>query len=154
MANPTKSLMRLLVVDDDEQMRRTLVNRFERQGMAVVAAASGEEALAKATQTRCDVALLDLQLPGIGGIELLSRLKEFQPELEALMLTAHSSIETAVSAMKRGAYDYLTKPFHLPELEIHIQKAFEKVQLARRERQLDRLLHREAPRHILIGSGP
>jgi DNA-binding NtrC family response regulator len=154
MANPTKTSIRLLVVDDDEQMRRTLVNRFERQGMAVIAAASGEEALTKATQTRCDVALLDLQLPGIGGIELMSRLKEFQPELEALLLTAHSSIETAVAAMKRGAYDYLTKPFHLPELEVHIQKAFEKVQLARRERQLHRLLHREAPRHILIGASP
>ena len=51
------------------------------------------------------------------------------------MLTAHGSIETAIQAMKKGAYDYLTKPFHLPELEIHIQKAYEKVQLARRERQ-------------------
>jgi DNA-binding NtrC family response regulator len=154
MATPTKTPMRLLVVDDDEQMRRTLVNRFERQGMTVIGAASGEEALTKATQTRCDVALLDLQLPGIGGIELLGRLKEFQPELEALMLTAHSSVETAIVAMKRGAYDYLTKPFHLPELEVHIQKAFEKVQLARRERQLDRLLHRETTRHALVGSSP
>ncbi|HEY1861039.1 MAG TPA: sigma-54 dependent transcriptional regulator [Gemmataceae bacterium] len=154
MSTPSRSSIRLLVVDDDEQMRRTLVSRFERQGLTVTSAASGEEALAKAAQTRCDVALLDLHLPGIGGIELLARLKELQPELEALMLTAHSSIETAVLAMKRGAYDYLTKPFHLPELEVHIQKAFEKVQLARREKQWIEQLRYESPRHKLVGSSP
>jgi DNA-binding NtrC family response regulator len=143
-----------LVVDDDEQMRRTLVNRFERQGLAVTAAASGEEALTRAEHARCDVAILDLHLPGIGGIDLLVRLKEIQPELEALMLTAHSSIETAVLAMKKGAYDYLTKPFHLPELEVHIQKAFEKVQLARREQQWVQQIRYESPRHRLVGSSP
>ncbi len=152
MSTASRPSLRLLIVDDDDQMRRTLANRFERQGMAVTSAASGEEALAKAAATRCDVALLDLHLPGIGGIELLSRLKELQPEFEALMLTAHSSIETAVLAMKRGAYDYLTKPFHLPELEIHIQKAFEKVQLARREKQWVEQLRYQSPRHKLVGS--
>jgi DNA-binding NtrC family response regulator len=154
MSTSSRSTIRLLVVDDDEQMRRTLVNRFERQGMAVTAAASGEEALAKAEHTRCDVAILDLHLPGIGGIDLLVRLKEIQPELEALMLTAHSSIETAVLAMKKGAYDYLTKPFHLPELEVHIQKAYEKVQLARREQQWVQQIRYESPRHRLVGSSP
>ena len=77
-----------------------------------------------------------------------------QPELEALLLTAHGSIETAIQAMKQGAYDYLTKPFHLPELEIHIQKAFEKVQLARRERQWVEQLRYESPRYRLVGSSP
>jgi DNA-binding NtrC family response regulator len=154
MSTSSRSAIRLLVVDDDEQMRRTLVNRFERQGMAVTAAASGEEALAKAEHTRCDIAILDLHLPGIGGIDLLVRLKEIQPELEALMLTAHSSIETAVLAMKKGAYDYLTKPFHLPELEVHIQKAYEKVQLARREQQWVQQIRYESPRHRLVGSSP
>jgi DNA-binding NtrC family response regulator len=149
-----RSPIRLLIVDDDDQLRRTLVSRFERQGLAVTEAATGEEALEKAGRTRCDVALLDLHLPGIGGIELLGRLKERQPDLEALMLTAHSSVETAVLAMKRGAYDYLTKPFRLPELEAHIQKAYEKVQLARRERQWQQQVKREAPRHRLIGSSP
>jgi DNA-binding NtrC family response regulator len=152
MATNSRSPLRLLIVDDDDQMRRTLVSRFERQGMSITAAASGEEALNKAAERRCDVALLDLHLPGIGGIELLGKLKELQPELEALMLTAHSSIETAVLAMKRGAYDYLTKPFHLPELEVHIQKAYEKAQLARREKQLRVQLAFESPRHKLVGS--
>jgi DNA-binding NtrC family response regulator len=147
-----RASIRLLIVDDDEQLRRTLASRFERQGLAVTEASSGEQALEKAGQARWDVALLDLHLPGIGGIDLLSRLKESQPDLEALMLTAHSSVETAVQAMKRGAYDYLIKPFRLPELEAHIQKAYEKVQLKRREKQWEQQVRRESPRHSLIGS--
>jgi DNA-binding NtrC family response regulator len=153
MSTSTTSKIRLLVVDDDEQLRQTLVRRFERQGMSVVAASSGEEGIEKAAQSRCDVAVLDLHLPGLNGLEVLTKLKEHQPELEALMLTAHSSVETAVMAMKRGAYDYLIKPFHLPELEIHIQKAFEKVQLARRESQWIQQISYESPRYRLIGSG-
>src|SRR5713226_2214475 len=120
--------------------------------MTVAEAGSGEEAIALAGRNRYDVALLDLHLPGITGIDVLIQLKECQPELEALLLTAHGSIETAILAMKRGAYDYLTKPFHLPELEIHIHKAFEKVQLARRERQWVQQLSYESPRYRLVGS--
>jgi DNA-binding NtrC family response regulator len=154
MSTSSPPAVRLLIVDDDEQLRRTLAGRFQRQGMTVTSAASGEEALAQAEQARFDVALLDLHLPGLGGIELLEKLKELQPELEALMLTAHGSVETAVLAMKRGAYDYLAKPFHLPELEVHVQKAFEKAQLARRQRQWLEQLRYESPRYRLVGSGP
>src|SRR5262245_9188105 len=146
--------VRLLIVDDDEQLRQTLARRFQRQGMTVTAAGSAEEALEKVDQVRCDVALLDLHLPGLSGIDLLARLKERQPQLEAIMLTAHGSIETAILAMKQGAYDYLTKPFHLPELEIHIHKAFEKVQLARRERQWIDQISYESERYRLVGSSP
>jgi DNA-binding NtrC family response regulator len=130
MAAPTRPRLHLLLVDDDDQLRQTLVRRFQRQGVTVTEAPTGAAALAKANQTRQDVALLDLHLPDMTGIDLLAQLKERQPELEALMLTAHGSIETAIQAMKRGAYDYLTKPFHLPELEVQIEKAFEKVRLA------------------------
>ncbi len=154
MSNTQRTPLRLLIVDDDEQMRRTLVGRFERKGLAVSNAGSGEQALEIAAKARFDVAVLDLHLPGINGVELLEKLKERQPDLEALLLTAHSSVETAVAAMKKGAYDYLLKPFHLPELEVHIQKAYEKVQLARRERRLVQHLHREEPRHRLVGSSP
>jgi DNA-binding NtrC family response regulator len=144
--------IRLLIVDDDEQLRQTLVRRFQREGSTVLAAASGEAALEKLAQERVDIALLDLHLPGMSGIELLEQLKERQPELEVLMLTGHGSIETAIQAMKRGAYDYLTKPFQLPELEIHVQKAFEKVQLVRRERQRIEQIRYESPRYRLVGS--
>ena len=154
MNDSSPSPMRLLIVDDDDQLRETLVRRFQKHGMSVTAAARGEEALAKADSNRWDVALLDLHLPDMSGIELLDKLKERQPVLEALMLTAHGSMETASQAMKKGAYDYLTKPFHLPELEIHIQKADEKVQLARRERQWVEQISYESARHRLVGSTP
>jgi DNA-binding NtrC family response regulator len=144
----------LLIVDDDDQLRGTLAKRFQKSGMHVIAAGTGEEALDKVGEARCDVALLDLHMPGMSGIELLEKLKERQPEIEAIMLTAHGSIETAIQAMKRGAYDYLTKPFHLPELEVHIQKAYEKVKLSRRERQLVEQLNYESSRYRLVGSSP
>ncbi len=143
---------RLLIVDDDDLIRQGLVRRFRQIGMTVIEAGSGEDALARAGQARFDVALLDLNLPGMSGIELLGRLKEKQPELEALMLTAHGSMETAVQAMKQGAYDYLTKPFQLADLEVHIQKAFEKVQLARRELQWVEQIRFESPRYRMVGT--
>jgi DNA-binding NtrC family response regulator len=152
MATPSLPPLRLLIVDDDEALRQALTRRFQQQGLAVTPAADAEEALARAAHLRFDVALLDLHLPGISGIELLARFKERQPELEAIMLTAHGSMETAVEAMKRGAYDYLTKPFQLADLEVHVHKAFEKVQLARREWQWVQHLRFESPRHRIIGS--
>lgn len=152
MTSAAPPTVRLLIVDDDEELRRTLEERFRRQGVNVCAAANGEEALKLTSQTRFDVALLDLHMPGMNGIELLERLKENNPGLEALLLTGHASIETAIQAMRKGAYDYLTKPFHFPELDIHIQKAFEKVQLARRQRQWVEQIVYESARYRLVGS--
>ncbi len=146
--------IKLLLVDDDDDLRQDLIQLFRKQGHEVTAAVSGEDALDKAARARFDVALLDLHLPGISGIDVLTKLKEKQPEIEALMLTAHSSIETAVEAMRRGAYDYLTKPFRAADLEVHVQKAFEKVQLQRRERQWLQHLSYESPRYRLVGSSP
>jgi DNA-binding NtrC family response regulator len=146
--------LRLLIVDDDEDLRSLLVQRFRRQDCQVSEAGTGEEALALAEKARFDVALLDLNLPGISGMDLLSRLKEQQPEIEAVMLTAHSSIESAVQAMRRGAYDYLTKPIQGSELEVRVHKAYEKVRLVRREQQLERQLAFESPRYHLVGSSP
>jgi DNA-binding NtrC family response regulator len=146
--------IRLLIVDDDEDLRQILVRRFRQQGLQVTEAASAEEALPLADAERFDVALLDLHLPGASGIDLLERLKAIQPDLEAIVLTAHGSIDTAIQAMKRGAYDYLTKPFQLTDLEIHLRKAHEKSQLRRRQWQLTEQLRYESPRYRLVGSGP
>jgi DNA-binding NtrC family response regulator len=146
--------LRLFIVDDDEALRQTLAGRFQRQGMTVTTASTVAEALNLAKSRSFDVALLDLHLPDGNGVDLLGQLKASQPEIEALMLTGHGSVETAIQAMKLGAYDYLTKPFHLPELEIHIQKAFDKVRLARRERQWVEQIRYESPRYRLVGSGP
>jgi DNA-binding NtrC family response regulator len=152
MANSQNSPLRLLIVDDDDDLRSMLEQRFQKTGMSVTAAATAADGLAQAGQRIFDVALLDLHLPDGTGIELLAKLKEIQPEIEALMLTAHGSMETAIESMKLGAYDYLTKPFRLPDLEVHIHKAFEKVRLARRERQWIDQIGYESPRYRLVGS--
>jgi DNA-binding NtrC family response regulator len=145
---------RLLIVEDDESLRDLLARRFGRIGVPVTTAESGEEALAKIDRAEFDVALFDLHLPGMSGLDLLAKFKEAQPEAEVIMLTAHGSIETAIQAMRRGAYDYLSKPFQLPELEVHIQKAYEKVHLARRQRQWQEQVRYESPRYRLVGSSP
>src|SRR6266511_3557729 len=147
---PTQA--RLLIVDDDEQLAEALARRFQRTGHTATLASSGEQALEAAAQAPFDVVLLDLHLPGMDGLAVLAKLKELYPELEVILLTAHGSIETAIQAMRKGAYDYLTKPFHLPELEVHIDKAFEKVRLARRERQRIEQVRYESPRYRLVGS--
>jgi DNA-binding NtrC family response regulator len=146
--------VRLLIVDDDEVLREALVRRFQRDGLAVAAAGSAEEALPRIERTPFDVALFDLHLPGMSGLDLLARFKEAQPDAEVLLLTAHGSIETAIRAMRGGAYDYLTKPFQLNDLDAHVHKAHEKVQLARRQRQWLEQLRYESPRYRLVGSSP
>ncbi len=146
--------IRLLIVDDDEVLRQTLAKRFQRSGMEVLEACCGPEALGKIVDNRFDVALLDLHMPGMTGLELMNKLKEKYPETEILLLTGHASIESAIQAMKQGAYDYLPKPFNISELEIHIHKAYEKVKLARREQQWVDQLNYESSRYQLIGSSP
>ena len=151
MAGTTHSI-KLLIVDDDDDLRQDLVHLFRKQGHEVTAAVSGEDALNKAAHARFDVALLDLHLPGISGIDVLAKLKEQQPELEALMLTAHSSIETAVEAMRRGAYGFLTKPFDDHELLQKLEHAVERIALRREVAGLRRIVGAGAPRERLHGT--
>ncbi|HZZ81894.1 MAG TPA: sigma-54 dependent transcriptional regulator [Gemmataceae bacterium] len=155
MASPDKPLtIRLLIVDDDEALLDMMKERFDRKGIKLSTAGTGADALALAERDRFDIALLDLSLPDINGLDVLGRLKERHPEMEVIMLTAHGSIEIAIQAMKAGAYDFLTKPFHFNELEIHVQKAFEKVSLARRERQWVEHIGFESPRYRMVGASP
>jgi DNA-binding NtrC family response regulator len=106
----------LLIVDGDALQRHSLVRRFERLGGIVTETGAAGDALEKAARRRCDVARIDLNLPDMDGLKLLARLKERQPDLEAVVLTGHGSIEAAIRAMKSGAYDYLTKPVPFPAL--------------------------------------
>jgi DNA-binding NtrC family response regulator len=147
--------IRLLIVDDDDALRLNLIRRYRHLGMDVSDAPSAEELLARLKAGPWDVALLDLHLTGMDGIALMARLKERQPDLECLLFTAEGSIETAVEAMRQGAYDYVTKPVpHLPELDVRLQKAAEKGRLVRRDRQWTEHLAYESPRYRLVGSSP
>src|SRR4051794_18877683 len=102
-AKPAKA--NILVVDDELLIRDTLAEYLIQEGFAVVARASGEEAVRAAAESRFDVALCDVQLPGIDGIELLDRLLKLNPEIFVVLITAYATVENAVEAFQRGAHD-------------------------------------------------
>jgi DNA-binding NtrC family response regulator len=144
----------LLVVDDDVEFRETLVTRFTRHGFAVQSAGNGEEALGLAQRRNFDVAVFDMMMPGMSGLELLQRFKESHPECEVILLTGQASIETAVEAMKLGAYDYLQKPFPLKDLESVAEKAADRRKLRKENTQLKEILQRNRPAHDMVGRSP
>jgi DNA-binding NtrC family response regulator len=141
----------LLVVDDDNEFRGTLVSRFERHGFKVQAAANAEEALGLAARRNFDVAIFDMMMPGMTGLELLKRFKEAYADSEVVLLTGQGTIETAVEAMKQGAFDYLQKPFPLKELETVAQKAVDRRRLRKENSQLKVLLERSQPQGDMVG---
>ncbi|MEM8756184.1 MAG: sigma-54 dependent transcriptional regulator [Planctomycetota bacterium] len=113
----------VLVVDDKEMMRDSVGSTLERAGFAVRTADGGEAALSAVAARRPDVIVSDLKMPGMTGIELLGRVREIDDELPMLLMTAFGTVETAVEAMKLGAFDYVTKPFKGDELVIAIKRA-------------------------------
>src|SRR3954449_6966443 len=115
----------VLIVDDERPIRRILAVLLQERHHRVTEAGSGEEALAALPEARPDLVLLDLKLPGIDGLETLKRLRALEPRLDVVMMTAHGSISSAVEAMRRGAFDYLTKPFDNDELLILVDRALE-----------------------------
>ncbi len=115
-------MSKVLIVDDDPHIVRTLEIMLQGDQHEVVTARSGEEALEKLERVSVDIALVDLQLPGMSGTDLLRQLRDMHRDVEAVIITAHGSIETAVEAMKEGAFDYLTKPFSPDQVRHRLQQ--------------------------------
>jgi two-component system response regulator AtoC len=118
-------MTRALVVDDERKMRRILQMALERMGIDAVAADSAEQALERLARERFAVVLTDLRMPGMSGIDLLSEVRRRDPNLPVIVLTAFGTVESAVEAMKRGAFDYVLKPFDLDAIELTIRHALE-----------------------------
>lgn len=116
---------RVLVVDDEHLIRWSLEQSLKKQGYMVQTVGSGEEALDYVRKHSPDLVLLDIQLPGIDGIETLEQIKEIDHEISVIMITALGVLETAVKAMQLGAFDYINKPFNLDELSVVLRKALE-----------------------------
>jgi DNA-binding NtrC family response regulator len=116
----------ILVVDDEEDVRETLQSVLKSMNYVPYVAAGGAEALEIIRDNKIDVVLSDLYMPEMDGIELLKRVRTQDKNIIFLMITAHPTIETAVEAIKKGAYDYLTKPFHIEEVRLKISRALEK----------------------------
>jgi DNA-binding NtrC family response regulator len=134
----------LLIVDDEEIMREILEALLTREGYQVRMAASGEEGLELARSITFDAAIVDVMMPGMDGMTLLEELKKLDEDLPVLMITAFASVETAISAMKRGAFDYITKPFKNDEVLVVVRNAVERRQLVAENTALKQNLQAQA----------
>src|SRR5262249_34861900 len=132
---PSMQAPSILVVDDERLIRWSLTERLTAEGYRVVEAETAAEALAQQEQG-VDLVLLDYRLPDGDGLSVLKKIKERDPEALVILLTAYSSVETAVEAMKHGAYHYANKPFNLDEIVLLVDKALETTRLRREVRAL------------------
>ncbi len=146
--------VRLLIADDDEEFRSSLVRRFQRRGYDVEQVADGASTLHLLKQREFDVLVLDLVMPSMSGLEALKQIKDDRHDCEVIVLTGQGTIQTAVQAMKLGAFDFLTKPFPLAELEVVVNRAYEHRQLRKENFQLKQILRRSAPQVRMIGQSP
>ncbi len=128
--------IRVLVVDDDGVLRRIVAEQIGRSGFDALSAASAEEALRILGESDFDVVLLDIRMPGLSGLDALREIRKLEDPPEVVMLTADTSLGTGLEAMRHGAYDYLTKPSSLDEIEAVIRKAEEKRRLVRQTASL------------------
>ena len=126
--------MQMLLVDDEDDFRITLAKRLKLRKVDVTDVASGNEAIELVKQKSFDVAVIDVKMPGIDGIETLKQVKKIQPDMEIVMLTGHASIESGMKAMKLGAYNYVMKPCDIDELLIKAGDAYQHKLLKEKEK--------------------
>jgi DNA-binding NtrC family response regulator len=143
--------IRVLVVDDERPIRFLMEKELPRAGCLVTCAESGEDALERLRTQDFDVVLMDLKMPGIGGLETLRRIRESGTAAEVVVLTGHPDVATAIEAMKLGAYDYLTKPFKLAEVELVLRRAAERRQLTQENTALRRMVAQSSHAPLLLG---
>jgi DNA-binding NtrC family response regulator len=149
MAAPT-----LLVADDDPVARDLLVEVLTAEGYRVQAAAGGEECVRLAAAAPFDLALVDLRMPGLDGLEVLHRLTALQPPVPVLILTAFATIETAIETIRAGAWDYLSKPFRIEEIKLVVGRALDAQRLVRENLQYRRQLDARYGLENLVGQSP
>ncbi len=149
-----KTMAHILIVDDEASMREMLAIMLQREGYAVATAEDGARGLALIKDNRFDLIISDIQMPHLTGIELLREINRLNLELLVLMITAYSSTEEAVEAMKLGAYDYITKPFKNDEIRLVIRNALERNNLQRENRELKKKLGERWSFDRLVGKSP
>lgn len=140
----------ILIVDDDRQLRRSFEKLLSDELYTVLTASSGEDVLAIIKSARIDLAIIDVCLPGMNGLQTFKTMREIDPKLTGIIMTAFSTTETAIEAMKLGAFDYITKPFDIPEILTLIDQAVEAGRLARSRVEMD-VVPRITSSEIIIG---
>ena len=140
MKDHRNSRARLLIADDEVFIREGLQDALREPGLDLQTAADGGEVRRRLRKGAFDVILLDLRMPGVSGMDLLEEIRERHPESNVVILTAHGSVNTAVEAMKKGAFDFVTKPVDLTHVRLIVNRALDRVRLVRENRELhDRL---------------
>jgi DNA-binding NtrC family response regulator len=147
----TAAAANILIVDDEPIIRESLAEVLTQEGFAVTTCGSAEEGLGRARQARFDIALCDVQLPGMDGLELLDRLLKISPETLVLLITAYGTVENAVAAFQRGAHDYLMKPILLDEVLAKVRWLLDYRALAQDNQWLRRELNRAAEADFIVG---
>ena len=138
----------ILIVDDEESIRKSLKDILGDEGYEVVTAASGREALDVLSEAQPSLALLDIAMPEMDGIETLRRFKETRPEMQVIMITGHGTIETAVQTTKMGAYDFIQKPLSLERVSLAVKHGLEEVRLRQENETLRKSIER---RYEIVG---
>jgi two-component system, NtrC family, response regulator AtoC len=149
-----KERARILLIEDEEVSRETLTRLLKNAGYAVKGAGAGDTAFQLLAIEQFDIIVTDLFLPDVNGIDILKRVKESAPQTEVILITGHASAETAVQAMKEGAFDYITKPLNFEELQIILTKAIEKHQLLNENVYLKKQLRDKFGFANIIGNSP
>jgi DNA-binding NtrC family response regulator len=144
-------MARILIVDDQEMMRDSLAGTLAREGHEIVAASDGPGALSRLSAGRFDLLITDLKMPRMTGIELLNEAKRIRPDMPVVMMTAFATVQTAVEAMKAGAYDYIQKPFEGEEIKLLVERTLEHNRLKLENQALRQMAEVNAARP-LVGS--
>jgi DNA-binding NtrC family response regulator len=145
---------RILIVDDEDGMRRLLSRVLTREGYDTSTVGSGAEALRLVSNERFDLVVTDIKMPEMDGLQLLAELKDYEPSLPIIVITAYGTIENAVQALRSGAYDYIAKPFENDEIKLTVAKAFERERLLAENRYLHAELEGRYDFSGIVGSSP
>jgi DNA-binding NtrC family response regulator len=145
-------MARILVADDQEMMRDSLAGLLVREGHEVVAATDGAAAVSKLSASKFDLLITDLRMPKLTGIELLAEAKRLRPEMPVVLMTAFATVQTAVEAMKLGAYDYIQKPFEGDEIKMMVERTLEHSRLKLENAALKSMVDVASPRPLIGAS--
>src|SRR5258708_28054195 len=149
-----RTLLSLLIVDDERTVREACREAASALGYRASAAESSEQALRLVNSQDIDVILLDLKLPGAGGLEVLRQIKQHRPDIEVIVVTGHGTVQSAVQAMKAGAYDFVTKPFSLQELKLLLERVAVHLKLKTENRMLREKIKSKQGFGSIIGRAP
>src|SRR5919109_4752207 len=146
--------LKILFADDEKSLQEFMRSELPRLGHEVIVCPDGKAAVKSLEKATFDAAILDLRMPGMSGIEVLEQLKQISPDIEAIVMTGHASMETAIDAMRLGAFDYITKPCKLAQIEAVLGKVADKRELEHKNLALQSRVRAAEGPTILVGNSP